>query len=165
MIGHNNCIGREKEYLITDIDKVIKIHVKITRTIVSAYSINEQTLMKRDFYRFHQIRNKIAEYVMKDKWHINPDVIRAYVRYHGSERYLNEYKVLYLKLHSDRYFFSSPKECYLKVDEKGRIIYYEARNYHHKTSKQILDRDLLKTYNVSGHFLKKLNIKELAKKK
>lgn len=164
LVGHIQCIGKEKEYLITDIDKVIKIHVKVTRSIISEYSINEQTLMKKDFYKFPQIRNKISEYVLKDKWHINPDIIRPYVRYHGSERYLNEYKGLYLKLHSGRYFLSSPKECYLRIDEKGRITYYEARKYHDKNSKQIFDRELLKRYYVSSHFLKKLNIKEIEKK-
>lgn len=160
----NVSIGKEKQYLITDDDKVIYIHTRIIRAIVSDYTKNEHTLIKKDFYKYPQIKNKIYSFVKNNKWNINPEIIRAYVRYHGSEKYLNEYKALYLRAHKERYFLSIPKECFFKVDDKGRITYYEARNYHTKDSKQILDRSLLKRFFVSIHNLKRLNIKEYERK-
>lgn len=140
ILGYIESVGKEREYFIKDMNIVLREYMRLNHAIISQYNSYEQVLMKKDFYRYPQIRRKIYGLIQDNKNNIDPETIRAYVRYHGSERYINEYKALFLSLYDKRYSFTLPKECYYKVDKQGRITYFEARGYYRKSSKRIYDR-------------------------
>jgi hypothetical protein len=87
---------------------------------------------------------------------MDPKLIELKVLFSGSEKYLNEYKGLFMFLFNIKHITSSaPEEITYLIDADGRITYFEARNMFKNGDKQVFDRSLLSRFSVTKEKLKK----------
>ena len=83
-------------------------------------------------------------------------VIELKVQHFGSEKYLNEYKGLFMFLFNIKHLTSSaPEEIMYTINKDGRITYFEARSMFRKGDKQVFDRSLLSRFLITKGIIKK----------
>ena len=94
--------------------------------------------------------------IEKSAHNIDPQLIESEVMYYGSEKYLNEYKALFIYLFDLHHITSSsPREIMYLIDENGRLTYFEARNMFKEGDKQVFDRSFLNRFSITKEKFKK----------
>ncbi len=135
--------------------KTIDIYSKFIRVLKYEFVKIKNNLIDNDEENYFKIRNYIYS-LLDNKRNVDPKLIKDYVSFLGSNRYLNEYKCLFFYMFDFKYLLSScPDEIVYTLDDNGRILYFEARNIFKGGDTQIFDRSLLQRFIIT-----KKNIKD-----
>ena len=141
------------------ISKSSKESITVYTTFVNLLTIEyvriEDNLASTD-PNYTNIRKYIAGMIKKSAHNIDPQLIESEVMYYGSEKYLNEYKALFIYLFDLHHITSSsPREIMYLIDENGRLTYFEARNMFKDGDKQVFDRSFLNRFSITKEKFKK----------
>lgn len=137
-----------------NLNESILIYSAVTHLLTLEYVRIEDNLARTD-RNYTDIRKYIYGLIETPN-NIDPKLIELKVLYSGSEKYLNEYKGLFMFLFNIKHITSSaPEEITYTIDKDGRITYFEARNMFRNGDKQVFDRSLLSRFLITKEKLKK----------
>jgi hypothetical protein len=81
---------------------------------------------------------------------VDIDIIKPYVLSIGSQKYLNDYKGLFVFWFDLNHAFTAcPSEITYYINKDGRITYLEARSVLKVDDKQVFDRNLLQRFTIT----------------
>jgi hypothetical protein len=133
----------------------ILVYSAVTHLLTLEYVRIEDNLARSDRNYTH-IRNYISALIEESSKNMDPKIIELKVLYSGSEKYLNEYKGLFMFLFNIKHITSSaPEEIMYTINKDGRITYFEARNMFRNGDIQVFDRSLLSRFSITKEKLKK----------
>ena len=137
-----------------NLNESILVYSAVTHLLTLEYVRIEDNLARTD-RNYTDIRKYIYDLIETPN-NIDPKLIELKVLYSGSEKYLNEYKGLFMFLFNIKHITSSaPEEITYTIDKDGRITYFEARNMFRNGDKQVFDRSLLSRFLITKEKLKK----------
>lgn len=137
-----------------NLNESILVYSAVTHLLTLEYLRIEDNLARTD-RNYTDIRKYIYGLIETPN-NIDPKLIELKVLYSGSEKYLNEYKGLFMFLFNIKHITSSaPEEITYTIDKDGRITYFEARNMFRNGDKQVFDRSLLSRFLITKEKLKK----------
>ena len=137
-----------------NLNESILVYSAVTHLLTLEYVRIEDNLARTD-RNYTNIRKYIYDLIETPN-NIDPKLIELKVLYSGSEKYLNEYKGLFMFLFNIKHITSSaPEEITYTIDKDGRITYFEARNMFRNGDKQVFDRSLLSRFLITKEKLKK----------
>ena len=137
-----------------NLNESILVYSAVTHLLTLEYVRIEDNLARTD-RNYTDIRKYIYGLIETPN-NIDPKLIELKVLYSGSEKYLNEYKGLFMFLFNIKHITSSaPEEITYTIDKDGRITYFEARNMFRNGDKQVFDRSLLSRFLITKEKLKK----------
>lgn len=137
-----------------NLNESILVYSAVTHLLTLEYLRIEDNLARTD-RNYTDIRRYIYGLIETPN-NIDPKLIELKVLYSGSEKYLNEYKGLFMFLFNIKHITSSaPEEITYTIDKDGRITYFEARNMFRNGDKQVFDRSLLSRFLITKEKLKK----------
>lgn len=138
-----------------NLNESILVYSAVTHMLTLEYVRIEDNLARSD-RNYTNLRKYISDLVEEKSSNMDPKLIELKVLYSGSEKYLNEYKGLFMFLFNIKHITSSaPEEITYLIDADGRITYFEARNMFKNGDKQVFDRSLLSRFSVTKEKLKK----------
>lgn len=137
-----------------NLNESILVYSAVTHLLTLEYVRIEDNLARTD-RNYTNIRKYIYDLIETPN-NIDPKLIELKVLYSGSEKYLNEYKGLFMFLFNIKHITSSaPEEITYTIDKDGKITYFEARNMFRNGDKQVFDRSLLSRFLITKEKLKK----------
>lgn len=138
-----------------NLNESILVYSAVTHMLTLEYVRIEDNLARSD-RNYTNLRKYISDLVEEKSSNMDPKLIELKVLYSGSEKYLNEYKGLFMFLFNIKHITSSaPEEITYTINTDGRITYFEARNMFKNGDKQVFDRSLLSKFSVTKEKLKK----------
>jgi hypothetical protein len=138
-----------------NLNESILVYSAVTHMLTLEYVRIEDNLARSD-RNYTNLRKYISDLVEEKSSNMDPKLIELKVLYSGSEKYLNEYKGLFMFLFNIKHITSSaPEEITYTINTDGRITYFEARNMFKNGDKQVFDRSLLSRFSVTKEKLKK----------
>lgn len=148
----------EKRIETTSTKQAIDVYTTFVNILQSEYMMIENNLISNDKENFDKIRKKIYFHILdRQTRKTELTTIESYVRYLGSERYLNEYKALYAHLLDTEYIlYTIPQKVVYYINDKGRITYLGAYGIFKKTDNQVFDRALLKRFSITKKKFKEM---------
>jgi hypothetical protein len=133
----------------------IFVYKAVTHLLTLEYVKIEDNLARTDD-NYTTIRNYISDLIEENSKNMDPKLIELKVLYSGSEKYLNEYKGLFMFLFNIKHITSSaPEEIMYTINKDGRVTYFEARNMFRNGDKQVFDRSLLSRFLITKEIIKK----------
>ena len=141
-----------------NLNESILVYSAVTHLLTLEYVRIEDNLARTD-RNYTNIRKYIYDLIETPN-NIDPKLIELKVLYSGSEKYLNEYKGLFMFLFNIKHITSSaPEEITYTIDKDGRITYFEARNMFRNGDKQVFDRSLLSRFLITKeNLIKRFNV-------
>ena len=138
-----------------NLNESIMVYSAVTHLLTLEYVKIEDNLARSDD-NYTTIRNYISALIEGSTDNMDPKVIELRVVHSGSEKYLNEYKGLFMFLFNIKHLTSSaPEEIMYTINKDGRITYFEARSMFRKGDKQVFDRSLLSRFLITKGIIKK----------
>ena len=138
-----------------NLNESILVYSAVTHLLTLEYVRIEDNLARSD-RNYTTIRNYISALIEESSKNMDPKIIELKVLYSGSEKYLNEYKGLFMFLFNIKHITSSaPEEIMYTINKDGRITYFEARNMFRNGDKQVFDRSLLSRFLITKEIIKK----------
>jgi len=138
-----------------NLNESILVYSAVTHMLTLEYVRIEDNLARSD-RNYTNLRKYISDLVEEKSSNMDPKLIELKVLYSGSEKYLNEYKGLFMFLFNIKHITSSaPEEITYTINTDGRITYFEAINMFKNGDKQVFDRSLLSRFSVTKEKLKK----------
>jgi hypothetical protein len=138
-----------------NLNESILVYSAVTHLLTLEYVRIEDNLARSD-RNYTTIRNYISALIEESSKNMDPKIIELKVLYSGSEKYLNEYKGLFMFLFNIKHITSSaPEEIKYTINKDGRVTYFEARNMFSKGDKQVYDRSLLSRFLITKEIIKK----------
>ncbi len=145
----------ETKIVTNNLHSAILIYSAVTHLLTLEYIRIEDNLSASD-RNYTNLRKYIADLVDEKSSNMDPKLIESKVIHTGSEKYLNEYKGLFIFLFNMQYITSSaPEEITYCIDKDGRITYFEARNMFKYGDKQVYDRSLLRRFIITKETIQK----------
>lgn len=145
----------ETKVISKNLNESIMVYSAVTHLLTLEYVKIEDNLARSDD-NYTTIRNYISALIEGSVDNMDPKVIELRVLYSGSEKYLNEYKGLFMFLFNIKHITSSaPEEIMYTINKDGRITYFEARSMFRKGDKQVFDRSLLNRFLITKGIIKK----------
>ena len=136
-----------------NLNESILVYSAVTHLLTLEYVRIEDNLARTD-RNYTNIRKYIYDLIETPN-NIDPKLIELKVLYSGSEKYLNEYKGLFMFLFNIKHITSSaPEEITYTIDKDGKITYFEARNMFRNGDKQVFDRSLLSKFLITKEIIK-----------
>jgi hypothetical protein len=143
----------ETKIISKNLNESILVYSAVTHLLTLEYVRIEDNLARRD-RNYTNLRKYISDLIETPN-NIDPKLIELKVLYSGSEKYLNEYKGLFMFLFNIKHITSSaPEEITYTINTDGRITYFEARNMFRNGDKQVFDRSLLQRFSITKSTLK-----------
>lgn len=139
----------ETKVVVQEFREAINLYTLFVKILSTDYIKSQNSLISND-KNFNDILKMVHYLHGNNRRNVDIDIIKPYVLSIGSEKYLNEYKGLFIFWFDLHHALTAcPSEITYYINKDGRITYLEARSVLKENDKQVFDRDLLQRFIIT----------------
>lgn len=139
----------ERKVVQKDSREAIILYTVFVKILATDYIKSQNSLINND-KNFFDILKMVHYLHGNNRRNVDIDIIKPYVLSIGSQKYLNDYKGLFVFWFDLNHAFTAcPSEITYYINKDGRITYLEARSVLKVDDKQVFDRNLLQRFTIT----------------